>query len=112
MFPEVSCATEITQKFPQFRCRTCMCATSAEHGQATFARVFIFLLHERPSTRNEKLQSQLANACDKILVDTLAALLQGGVPVMYNSHVFGPQLAGYAMLTPSVHDMLDICIPA
>ena len=67
----------------------------AERTQALLARVFIFLVQERPTSRSENLQSDLANACSRVLVDTLAAMLQGGVPVLYNVHIFGPHLIGY-----------------
>ena len=56
--------------------------------------MYTFLVHERPATRSQKLQSDLANACNRVLVDTLAALLQGGIPVLYHAHIFGPQLVG------------------
>ena len=75
---------------------------SAEHTQALLARAFIFLVQERPSSRSEKLQRDLASACSRVLVDTLAALLQGGVPVLYNAHVFGPHLVGCASPSASL----------
>ena len=69
----------------------------ADHTQGILARVFIFLVQERPSSRSEMLQKDLASTCDRVLVDALAALLHGGMPVLYNVHIFGPHLVGYAI---------------
>ena len=70
--------------------------------RAVLACVYTFLVHERPATRSQKLQSDLANACDRVLVDTLAALLQGGVPVLNHAHIFGPQLVRCVL--PDFHE--------
>ena len=59
------------------------------------AHVFSFLLHQRPTYSVRSPQSwrkSLANVCESVLVDALAALLQSGVPVLYNTHLFGPKL--------------------
>ena len=65
------------------------------------SHVFSFLLHQRPtySMRSpQSLRKSLANVCESVLVDTLAALLQSGVPVLYNAHLFGPELIRCALI--------------
>ena len=70
-------------------------AMSAEDVHAMLAHAFSVLLHQRPTYSMRSPQSwrqSLANVCESVLVDTLAALLQSGVPVLYNAHLFGPEL--------------------
>ena len=68
---------------------------SAEDVHAMLAHVVNVLLHQRPTYSMRSPQSwrkSLENVCESVLVDTLAALLQSGVPVLYNAHLFGPEL--------------------
>ena len=56
-------------------------AMSAEDVHAMLAHVFNVLLHQRPTYSMRSPQSwrkSLANVCESVLVDTLAALLQSG----------------------------------
>ena len=93
------------------------CSVPAEQTPARLARVFIFLVQERPSARSKHMQTSLAHTCNKVLVDTLAALLQGGVPVLYNAHIFGPHLIGCASfagnvcrVNPKLIDTIDMSL--
>ena len=87
----------------------------AEDAQAMLAHVFSFLLHQRPTYSVRSPQSwhkSLANVCENALVDTLAALLQSGVPLLYNAHLFLPQLIRYALLTmgPCLQSTLSVIV--
>jgi len=72
------------------------------------ARVFEFFLQRRPSSRSANIEKDLASACSKILVDTLALLLQGGVPVLCNVHIFGPELVRCAFAIANLNTHYQI----
>ena len=90
------CPTDACRdSFAESDSMTCVHAMSAEDVQAMLGHVFSFLLHQRPTYSARSPQSwrkSLANVCESVLADTLAALLQSGVPVLYNAHLFGPEL--------------------
>ena len=89
-------------------------AMSAEDVHAMLAHVFSVLLHQRPTHSMRSPQSwrkSLANVCESVLVDTLAALLQSGAPILYNANLFGPELircASILMVGCCIHSTLPL----